>query len=77
MIPARDELRHLIGCLSDDHARSDRSRGLVIGAIEGDGANGLPRLLLTRPKGEVVLDSLASQAVLVFLATAAGTRGVA
>jgi hypothetical protein len=60
-----------------DHARSDLSRDLVVGAIAGDGANGVLRLLLTRPKGEVVLDALAIAAVLVLLATATGTRGVA
>src|SRR5262249_46797581 len=66
-----------LGTVMQDHASGDLRGRLVVGAVYGHGADGVLRLLATRPQAQVVLDALAVAAVLVLLAAAAGTGGVA
>src|SRR5262245_31584520 len=70
-------LQDRLGTVVQDHACRDLRGRLVVRAVHGDRADGVLRLLPTRPQGQVVLDALAVAAVLVLLAAAAGTGGVA
>src|SRR5262249_48439671 len=70
-------LQDRLGTVSQDHASGDLRGRLVVGAVQGHGADGVLRPLLTRPRVQVVLDALAVAAVLVLLAAATGTGGVA
>jgi hypothetical protein len=60
-----------------DHACGNLCGRFVVGAVQGHGTDGMLLLLPTRYQAQVILDALAVAAVLVFLAAAAGTGGVA
>src|SRR5262249_19217366 len=70
-------LQDRLGTVSKDDSGGDLRGRLVVGAVQGHGAEGVRRLLPTRTQGQVVLDGLAVAAVLVLLAAAAGAGGVA
>src|SRR5262249_11351007 len=66
-----------LGTVMQDHPSGDLRGRPVVGAVHGHGADGVLRLLATRPHAQAILDALAVAAVLVLLAAAARTGGVA
>src|SRR5262249_11591042 len=72
--PALDDR---LGAVVEDHAGGDLRGRPVVGAVQGHGADRVFGRLPARTHAQVALDALSVAPVLVLLAAAAGTGGVA